>query len=144
MAVATTLLAAGLDWGTLTGHGSTVVVTHVGLSDAATGGTEYIRLPIGGSTPYSVAVADGGSVQIPMNGLSIRCLGANGATVPDALAIAILDEIFGHTTLGPSVFYARLYKADGTEFPTSGNYVAQVTTTIFSNNTGNFPGASMV
>lgn len=144
MAVATTVLAAGLSWGTLSGHGSTVKVSEVGLATAATGGVVWVKIPIGGSTPYYVSVADGGSLDIGMNVLTVRGLGGNGLELADAPALALLDAIFGHTTLGPANWYARLFLLDGSEFPATGNYVTQVTATIFGNNTANFPGASMV
>lgn len=147
--VPTKLLHLATDFVALTGHGTVVAVSHIGLADAATGGTFYAIQPIGGASPYVINVADGGNLVIPVDGFQIVRTGVTGAVWPNAAALASLDLNFGAGT--PASFYVRLFStppagdgSGGTEFPATGNYVTRVTSTVFTNNTTNFPNATLI
>lgn len=146
MATATTKLATVLNFGTLSGHTGTIQVSHVALYDAATVGVLKAVARVGGTSPYTIPISPGSSLSFPINSLVFRVLGANGGVVGDALALAIADAIFGHTTLGPATFYAALMSASpagsggGTEFSAAGTYVR----ISITNNTTNFPGAALI
>lgn len=146
MATATTKLATALNFGTLSGHTGTIQVSHIALYDAATAGVLKAWARVGGTTPYTIPVSPGSALNFPANTLSFRVIGGNGSGIGDALALAIADAVFGHTTLGPGTFYAALMSAPptgaggGTEFSNAGTYVRIAIT----NNTTNFPGAALI
>lgn len=145
---ATTLLATAVNFGTLTGHTGTPQVSHIALYDSGTygGGVLKAVARVGGTNPYTIPISPGSSLSFPANSLIFRCTGANGGVVGDALALAILDALFGHTTLGPATYYAAMMTVSpagsggGTEFSNAGSY-ARVAIT---NNTTNWPGSSLI
>lgn len=140
---ATKKIQIDVNWGALTGHSGIPAVTHVAFYDAATAGNFKCCVAV----TATLNIASGTSVDFPANSIYIREVGSATAVIANPLALAILDAVYGATTLGPTNFYLALMTtppaSDGTggvEFPATGNYARK----LVANNGTSFSAAAMV
>lgn len=140
MSVATKLIHAALNWGALTGHPGVISVQWVTIQDNSD--SRYI-IAIKLNTVYPIS--SGNSLDFAADSLKITEGGSDTAVLYDTEALASLDARYGSGS--PATFKFRLWSSPpnsdgtgGTEFSSAGNYTPKTLT----NNTTNFPAASMV